>query len=91
LSNRYFKTTDKKGDDEVRVEMAKMQSIMNYVYCGKVETASNKLEKLDSDSYSAKELVELKNFILAFCYKIEGDEDNMATLKNQIDNSEYLK
>lgn len=88
-SNVYFKKARSKENSSMLNEMSDLEMILNLAYRGKTKQANKKLTKLDA-SYSDPKLMELYNFILAYCYKMDGDNDNFLIKKKLIEDEYYL-
>lgn len=88
-SNFYFKKVKGKENNSILNEMSNLEMILNLAYRGKTKQVNKKLAKLDA-SYSDPKLVELYNFILAYCYKMDSDDDNFLIKKKLIENEYYL-
>lgn len=88
-SNFYFKKIKGKESNSILNEMSELELILNLAYRGKTKQVNKKISKLDG-SYSDPKLVELLNFIQAYCYKIDGDNDNFLIKKKLIENESYL-
>lgn len=88
-SNYYFNKVKGKESDPVLNEMSELHKLLNIAYRGKTKQVHKKLSKMDP-SYSDPQLVELLNFIQAYCYKVDGDEDNFLIKKKLIENEDYL-
>ena len=70
-------------------ELSELQKLLNIAYRGKTKQVYKKLSKMNP-AYDDPKLVELLNFIQAYCYKVDGDEDNFLIKKKLIDNEDYL-
>lgn len=89
LSNLYFKKANKKDDLANIAEQTVLLSILNEAYRGNVKKVRKKLGKV-KDADLTDELQELKQFIVAYCYKCEGDDTKLASSKTAIKNEAYL-
>lgn len=90
LSDDHFKTVAKKSENTDLIARAELLSLLNYSIKGQVKKAIKKLEKTDLGTES-DEIKELKTFIMAYCYKCDGDEKRVAEVRSNISNAEYLK
>lgn len=90
LSDDHFKTVAKKSENSELMAKAELLSLLNYSIKGQVKKAIKKLEKTDLNTES-DQVKELKNFILAYCYKCDGDEKMVAEVRSDISNAEYLE
>ena len=88
-SDAYFSKALKYAPNEDYVTEAKLAIILNSVYKGKHKKALKQINKMEINSQSER-IEELKNFIFAFCYKCEGDEQQMNTYKAKIRNQNML-
>ena len=88
-SNLYFKKTKGKAGNSELTELSELNQILNLAYRGRTKQVYKKIAKLDQ-KYSNIEAVELLNFIHAYCYKLEGDTDNLLIKKKLIVNENYL-
>ncbi|MFK7981168.1 MAG: thioredoxin family protein [Saprospiraceae bacterium] len=89
LSNSYFKQANKKDSTGALTGKTALLSILNEAYKGNVKKVRKKLGKMKAASLD-KELQELKQFIVAYCYKCEGDKVQLASSKAEITNTQFL-
>ncbi len=83
-SDTYFRKIEKKGSDETLLASSELNQILNNAYRGNIKKALKQTEKIgNSDS-------ELQNFILAFCYKCDGQDDQMKKYSDLITNPDFL-
>ncbi|WP_420578542.1 thioredoxin family protein [Ekhidna sp.] len=81
LSDEYFKTASKSSDKNLSKE-ADFNLILNYAYKGKTKKAIKKVDKMDE--------TDMKNFILAYCYKCEGQTELMQKFTEKIKSEELI-
>ena len=81
-SDRYFKKISKKSSNEAMVQEAEFNLVLNLAYRGAVSKAIKKVEKMEED--------DMKNFILAYCYKCEGQTEKMEEFVNKIQSEELV-
>ncbi|WP_425391305.1 thioredoxin family protein [Ekhidna sp.] len=81
LSDQYFKTASKSDKDQLAKE-AEYNLVLNYAYKGNIKKAMKKVEKMDE--------TDMKNFILAYCYKCEGQDELMQKFSEKIESEELL-
>jgi len=86
-SNVYFKQANKKG--EGLTQKTALLNILNEAYKGNVKKVRKKLGKINEDKLNPA-LKEMKAFILAYCYKCEGDKGQLASSKEKITDENYL-
>ncbi|MEK6478134.1 thioredoxin domain-containing protein [Catalinimonas sp. 4WD22] len=90
MSDQSLKKVVRKSENESLVEAANLHSILNEAYRNKPERAMKKLTRLEEESQH-DEVLELKRFITAYCYKCIGNDAKLAEEKKQISNQAYLK
>lgn len=81
-SQKYFKKVMKQG--ETLGPQAEMFAILNDAYFGNIKKALKKIQKSDNPDS------ELKNFVMAYCFKCDGNEKEMAKYKKLIKDPEML-
>ncbi len=90
LSDQHFRQVSKKSNDEVLTHKAALYSILNDAYRRKPKQVMKQMARR-KETYTDEALSELSHFIMAYCYKCEGDEENLRKEKKQLSNQEYLK
>lgn len=88
-SNRYFNKAKKKTEKEERLEL-ELLILLNRAYLGKIKKVKKKLSKMEDSRFSAT-TTELKNFILGYCYKKEGDEKMLLQIKKSLTTDAYIE
>lgn len=88
-SNTYYKLARKKGGNATLEEESALLSILNEAYKGNTKKVRKKLDKLKIDQENPK-LVELTQFIRAYCAKCEGDDKIVNQIKTELTNEDYL-
>lgn len=81
LSDRYLKIASNSEDKSIS-SVAENNLVLNLAIRGKVKKAIKQAENMDEN--------DLKNYILAFCYQCEGEEDRSNEYAQKIE-SEELK
>lgn len=81
MSDQYFKAATK-SSKEVLAKEAEYNLVLNYAYKGNIKKAIKKVEKMDE--------TDMKNFILAYCYKCEGQDELMKKFSEKIQSEELL-
>lgn len=89
LSNLYLKRANKKDSNGEFGEHTALLNALNEAYKGKVKKVRKKLGKI-KDTNLNKELQELRQFIVAYCYKCEGKKEQLASSKAEITNTQFL-
>lgn len=89
LSTLYFKQASKKDSADELTEKTALLGILNEAYKGNVKKVRKKLGKMKTANLN-EELQELKQFIVAYCYKCEGDKAQLASSKAEITNTQFL-
>lgn len=84
MSNKYFKKVIKQDKDNEKIEEITLQIILNHAYRGNVNKALKQLSKIDYDG-------ELKNFVLAYCYKCKDNQIEMEKYKAMLNDPHLLK
>lgn len=82
-SDDYLKWAEKIVIDESQRQLLTLAQLRNAAYQGKYKKAMKKLAKTSIDPKD-EQLVELKNFILAYCYSQTGEVDKFSSLTKQI-------
>jgi len=88
ISDDYFKHVEKKSDEEQLVALAELNQLLNDAYRGKYKKAIRKLDKVEVTQN--QKIDDLKNFIKAFCYKCNGDDEKYLESKKQITDSNLV-
>lgn len=88
-SNGYLKKAKKKTKKEDKPQI-ELLMILNQAYLGKIKKAKKKLSKINESDF-IEPTIELKKFIMAYCYKKEGDEKMFIQIKDEITNKNYLE
>jgi thiol-disulfide isomerase/thioredoxin len=88
-SNTYLKKSLKNHDSESLKSLTELSILKNNAHQGLYKKALKKLEKLDLDQNSL-EVANLKNYILAYCFKCDGDMEKFEKAKKKIKNEELL-
>jgi thiol-disulfide isomerase/thioredoxin len=88
-SDSHFNKAIKKGENPALVEQAVLLKILNDAYRDKPKKVFKQLGKLKINS-EQNDLMELKHFILAYCYKCNGELDKMEVEKKEITNVGFL-
>lgn len=88
-SKYYFKKCEKTTNSEELKKMAILSQLRIDAYLKKHKKVRKKLGKLEFKNQSA-EVSEMIKFILAFCYKNEGNLEEMSKVKDKIENQELL-
>ncbi|MEO9871213.1 thioredoxin family protein [Ekhidna sp.] len=81
MSDQYLKTATKSKNENVAIE-ADFSLVLNQAYKGNTKKAIKKVAKMDE--------TEMKNFILAYCYKCEGQNELMNKFTEKIKSEELL-
>jgi thiol-disulfide isomerase/thioredoxin len=81
LSDQYLKEADKTNEDPVLAQEIELQEILNHAFRGRIKKSMKKLGKMDELDES---LDDLKQYILAYCYKCEGQDKKMKEAMAQI-------
>ena len=89
LSNLYLKQANKKGGIAGITETTTLLSILNEAYKGNVKKVRKKLGKIKETELTDTQQ-ELAQFIRAYCYKREGDKEQLASSKAEITNAQFL-
>ena len=89
LSNLYFKQANKKTETAELSEKTNLLTILNEAYKGNVKKVRKKLDKV-KEAKLTPELKEMKTFILAYCYKCEGDKGQLTSARAKITDKNYL-
>lgn len=89
LSNIYFKQANKKENAEEFSNKIALLNILNEAYKGNIKKARKKLSKANNLKLSPS-LIEMQEFIIAYCYKYEGDISQLASSKEKITDEHYL-
>jgi len=87
-SSSAFKQAQKNSADDVLVEQASLNLLLNDAYAGKTNRALKKVGKLKHLTAEASE--DLKRFIQAYCYQCEGQTQAAQGLMAEIKNQKYL-
>lgn len=82
LSDKYFKDLAKNKQSATLATEAEFNLILNQAYKGSIKKAMKKVEKMDE--------AEMKNFILAYCYKCDGQTEKMQEFIDKIKSEELL-
>ncbi len=85
-SNEYLRKV--KGESKLE-GLSELHQILNIAYRGRTKQVYKKLQKMEG-VYSDPEQIELFNFIQAYCYKVDGDTENLLIKKELIENKTYL-
>lgn len=83
VSNSFFKDAIKETGDEGLVMDAELNLVLNDAYRGSIKKALKKANKLNTDN-------EFKNFILAYCFKCEGQQAELDKYKSRIKDPNLL-
>ncbi|WP_420317261.1 thioredoxin family protein [Ekhidna sp.] len=78
-SDSYFKQI-RKSDNELMAKEAEFNLILNQAYRGATAKAMKKVQKMEEN--------DMKNFILAYCYKCEGQTEKMKEFVAKIESEE---
>ena len=81
MSDSYLKTATKSDNSNLATE-ADFNIILNVAYKGNVKKAIKKVAKMDE--------TDMKNFILAYCYKCEGQNELMTEFSKKIQSEELV-
>lgn len=81
-SDQHFKASAKEASTEALAQEAEFNLILNHAYRGAYKKAMKKVEKMEED--------DMKNFILAYCYKCEGQTEKMQEFMDKISSEELL-
>ncbi len=81
-SDNFFKMTQKEASSDALVQEAEFNLILNYAYRGAYKKAMKKVDKMEE--------ADMKNFILAYCYKCEGQTEKMQEFVDKITSKELL-
>ncbi len=84
ISNKYFKRATKKGTDAEILANSNFNVILNDAYQGKIKKALKQALKVEDPSN------ELSNFILAYCYKCNENDEALKKYKNLVKSPELL-
>ena len=82
LSDQHFKKSVKESSSEALATEAEFNLILNQAYKGAYKKAMKKVDKMEE--------AEMKNFIMAYCYKCEGQTDKMQQFMDKITSKELL-
>lgn len=82
LSDDYFKQAEKDASTESLALEAEFNQILNHAYRGAYKKAMKKADKMEE--------AEMKNFIMAYCYKCEGQTEKMQEFMDKITSKELL-
>ena len=86
-SDRAFLLAKKNSSGSLMTEKADLYQLLNDIYSGRHKSAMKKLEKAGKVS---NELLELNHFILALCYKLDGETEKYGAERGQISDSGFL-
>ncbi len=81
MSDNYLKTATKSANSDLALE-ADFNIVLNFAYKGNIKKAIKKVAKMDE--------ADMKNFILAYCYKCEGQNELMNKFSEKIQSEELL-
>ena len=84
LSDQYFTKVKKKSSNNDMILNSRLNLVLNDAYRGKTKSALKQLSKLSEGNS------DLKNYIMAYCYKCDGQIEEMNKYKNLITNPDYL-
>lgn len=84
VSDKYFVKAMKKGKDENIIATASYNLILNDAYRGKIKKALKQALKVEDPNN------ELSNFILAYCYKCNDNDEALKKYKNLVKSPELL-
>ncbi|MEP1034101.1 thioredoxin family protein [Ekhidna sp.] len=82
VSDGYFKRSQKEAETEALAQEAEFNLILNHAYRGAYKKAMKKVDKMEE--------AEMKNFIMAYCYKCEGQTEKMQEFMDKITSKELL-
>ncbi|MEP0985825.1 thioredoxin family protein [Ekhidna sp.] len=82
LSDSYFKQAAKESKTDALATEAEFNVILNHAYRGAYKKAMKKVDKMEE--------AEMKNFIMAYCYKCEGQTQKMREFMDKITSKELL-
>lgn len=81
-SDKFFKMTQKEAETETLALEAEFNLVLNYAYRGAYKKAMKKVDKMEE--------AEMKNFIMAYCYKCEGQTEKMKAFMDKITSQDLL-
>lgn len=87
-SKKFFYRAEKLTTDPVRSEETKLNILLDQVYAGSYKYVLKSLDK--HTSQSNEQLMELRHYILAECYKRDNDDINFMKEKGFLKNKIYL-
>jgi len=88
-SNSYYKLAKKASGATDLVKQAELLTVLNDAYRGNAKKARKKLAKLNI-SVANTELLELAQFIKAYCFKCEGELTELDKMKDEFTNEKYI-
>ncbi len=89
LSDSYFKKAQKHTHSKALKAKTALSIALNYAYRGNHKKAMKKLQKIPIDD-DLKPVQEFKDFVMAYCYKCDGDLKKMEEIKKGITDKELL-
>ena len=85
-STSYLMKARKKSEDEMTIQLAQLNQILNVALKGNAKKALKQLAKLNPNSNTK----EFTHFVRAYCYKCQGDEKSLESEKSKITDPELL-
>lgn len=81
-SDALFRQAAKEAATDAMAKEVEFNLVLNYAYRGAYKKAMKKVEKMEE--------TDMKNFILAYCYKCDGQNEKMQEFMDKISSAELL-
>jgi len=89
-SKMYYRKTENVSESIELKQISVLSQLRIDAYQGRIQKVKKKLNKIEVESESIK-VIEMIDFVKAYCYKSEGDINGMLEAKERIKDPELLK